>query len=115
MSRGIVLAAIGFMMIPVLGIIAAIAIPNFIAYRNRAYEVVVRTDMQRLVSAEHAYRSANGTFTADLDLLDFRPSDEHVRIEIESADEECFTATGRHTGAGQVVVSADCNGLQEAP
>lgn len=56
-TAGIVLAVIGgiFGLIMVIGILAAIAIPQFAAYRVRAYNTQARTEIQKACNAASSF------------------------------------------------------------
>jgi type IV pilus assembly protein PilA len=57
---GIVASAFSFIMIPFIGIIAAIAIPSLLRARISANEAGTLGDLRTLISAERAYHSATG-------------------------------------------------------
>lgn len=68
--------------VTIIGILAAIAIPQFIAYRQRGYDARAISDLRNAANSEEAYFSANGEY-ADCDdlacqatLPDFRLSPE---------------------------------------
>jgi prepilin-type N-terminal cleavage/methylation domain-containing protein len=50
--------------IAIIGILAAIAIPQFATYRERAYISALETDAHSFAVAQHAYYSDNDTFTS---------------------------------------------------
>lgn len=66
---GIVLSGLGIVLIPVMGIIAAIAIPSLLRARVSANESVAIGDCRTVISAQHAYASANGGFFDSLECL----------------------------------------------
>src|SRR6059036_2260907 len=45
--------------VAIIGILAAIAIPQFSAYRKRGYEAQVKSDLRNVATAEEAYFAAN--------------------------------------------------------
>src|SRR5215470_541240 len=53
--------------VAIIGILAAIAIPQFAAYRKRGYEATLKTDLRNAATAEEAYFAQkqvyNGTVT----------------------------------------------------
>ena len=49
--------------IAIIGILAAIAIPQFAAYRNRAYVSSLKNDAHSLANAEEAYFADTGRYT----------------------------------------------------
>ncbi len=59
---GIITNAIGFVLVPVAGIVAAIAIPSLLRARVAANEASAIGDTRTVISAQAAYQSANGGF-----------------------------------------------------
>ena len=50
--------------IAIIGILAAIAIPQFAAYRSRAYESALKSDAHTLANAQEAYFADNDTYAS---------------------------------------------------
>ena len=50
--------------VAIIGILAAIAIPQFSAYRKKAYDSTAKSDLRNLVSAEEAYYADNQVYTS---------------------------------------------------
>jgi|SRR6266576_3193229 type IV pilus assembly protein PilA len=50
--------------VAIIGILAAIAIPQFAAYRKRGHEAQVKSDLRNAAVAEEAYFAANSTYKA---------------------------------------------------
>src|SRR5258706_15466599 len=48
--------------VAIIGILAAIAIPQFAAYRKRGHEAQVKSDLRNAAVAEEAYFAANSTY-----------------------------------------------------
>ena len=48
--------------VAIIGILAAIAIPQFAAYRKRGHEAQVKSDLRNGAVAEEAYFAANSTY-----------------------------------------------------
>jgi type IV pilus assembly protein PilA len=48
--------------VAIIGILAAIAIPQFAAYRRRGYEAAVKTDLRNAATAQEAYFAAQQTY-----------------------------------------------------
>lgn len=65
-GKGLAIAAIvaPVAMIPVIGILAAIAIPNFIRYQLRSKSVEAKVVLRSLVSAQLSFYEENGFFVA---------------------------------------------------
>jgi len=58
----------------IIGILAAIAIPKFANTKGKAYAASMRSDLRNLATAEEGYYFSNEVYTTDLDKLDFQPS-----------------------------------------
>ena len=59
----------------IIGILAAIAIPKFANTKTKAYTAAMKSDLRNLVTAEEAYFSDSGKYTVyDTAVLKFKPS-----------------------------------------
>ena len=54
--------------IAIIGILAAIAIPQFSAYRKRAYNSAAQSDLKNAVTSEEAYYADHQTYTSTANL-----------------------------------------------
>ena len=50
--------------VAIIGILAAIAIPQFAAYRKRGHEAQVKSDLRNAAVAQESYFAANSTYKA---------------------------------------------------
>jgi type IV pilus assembly protein PilA len=66
---GIALSVISILLTPVIGILAAIAIPSLLRARVSANETAVLGDIRTVISAEAAYQSVNGGYFDKLECL----------------------------------------------
>jgi type II secretory pathway pseudopilin PulG len=66
---GIALSGLSFLVIPFIGIIAAIAIPSLLRARVSANEAAAIGDVRTVISAQMAYASANGGHYGTLECL----------------------------------------------
>ena len=113
---GVLLVVIiaGFALICMAGILAAIAIPQYMHFLDRAQQAGVKAELNNLIVAEQAYFFERGKFAESFDDLNHVVSLPDVTIEIISADENCFASRGRHAKAkNQDYIEADCNGIIE--
>lgn len=55
--------------IAIIGILAAIAIPQFAAYRQRSYNAAANADLRNAATAQEAYYVDNQTYTSNTGLL----------------------------------------------
>jgi type II secretory pathway pseudopilin PulG len=97
--------------IAVIGIIAAIAIPQFVTYRNRAYQHAVISELTNFRAAQEAYFGEYNRYARNINNLKFTAANPEVTIEIMSADRECFEAKGTHKKIDQPVL-IDCNSIR---
>jgi prepilin-type N-terminal cleavage/methylation domain-containing protein len=58
----------------IIGILAAIAIPKFANTKGKAYAASMRSDLRNLATAEEGYYFSHEIYTTDLTELDFQPS-----------------------------------------
>ncbi len=94
------------------GILAAIAIPQFAKYRNRAAEVMVKVELQNLLVLEQEYFAEYNKYTTSFGDLNYEPSKQEITIEVIGADRNCFEATGVHSNINKVIM-IDCNGFSQ--
>jgi TM2 domain-containing membrane protein YozV len=110
----IIAACAGFMvLVAILGIIAAIAIPQFAMYRNRAREAALESELKNLMSAQYAYFEAHNRYASDLADLKFVKSSPDIVLEVVSADRDCFEAKAAFEGHNKEMW-ADCEGITGA-
>ena len=55
--------------IAIIGILAAIAIPNFVSYRARSYNASAQSDLKNAMTTQEAYFVDNETYTANTGTL----------------------------------------------
>ena len=111
-----VLIAIGcvLLVLPVLGIVGAVAIPVFLDQRSKAADVQVKEDVQAVAMAEENYAMANGTYTTDpLALGIAAPQSEVV---ILAADAVGYCIGGRDAdGEGDAWYYSSSAGISKTP
>jgi type IV pilus assembly protein PilA len=81
--------------IAIIGILAAIAIPQFSNYRMRAYNSEVISDLRNTAAAEEAYYTDNQSYTKDMSRLPGNYASEGV-IQIADASKTGYTLMGYH-------------------
>ena len=80
----------------IIGILAAIAIPKFGATKNKAYLAAMKSDLRNLVTAEESYFADNVTYTNTLLTTIFSPS-AAVTVTIAGASGTGWAATAKHS------------------
>ena len=85
----------------IIGILAAIAIPKFSATREKAYVAAMKSDLKNLASQEEIYYAdGNYTYTTSTTDLGFAVS-EGVTVTIGGIGSTGWNATATHSGTDQ--------------
>jgi type IV pilus assembly protein PilA len=80
----------------IIGILAAIAIPKFANTKSKAYVTAMKSDLRNLVTAEEAFFSDSSKYTATLSELKFQSST-GVNAPTIATGAGYWTATVSHT------------------
>lgn len=81
----------------IIGILAAIAIPQFSQVRERAYRSAMMSDLKNLAVQQEIYHNGNFTFSSSLSDLGASES-EGVHVNITEADGTGWAAQATHDG-----------------
>ena len=87
--------------VAILGILVAAALPRFAEFRAAAYDSRSQQDLRNLAAAEELYRATSPTYASDAAALTGFVASEGVDIALESADETSFVATATHTAGSR--------------
>ena len=103
--------------VAIIGILAAIAIPQFSAYRAQGFNARASSDLRNLATAEEAYFAANATYNASPSALPGFRQSPGVTIAITPDNANgTFTATASHqNGTTTYTWNSGNGGLQNAP
>jgi len=71
--------------IAIIAILTAIAVPQFNKYKEKAYVTAMMSDARNLIAAEEAYYAEHGNYTTSLDALDVNLSGNN-NAHIQSAN-----------------------------
>ncbi len=84
--------------IAIIGILAAIAIPQFAAYRNRGFTAQVWSDLRNAGTSQEAYFVDNNTYSDTLSGLTTRGYRQHVDVNmfVDTATAVAFKLTAGH-------------------
>jgi len=84
--------------IAIIGILAAIAIPQFTAYRQRGYNAACQSDIRNAATAEEAFYSDSLSYTTDnaaLSVRGYTPSS-NVTVTVSAANSTGYSMTASH-------------------
>ncbi len=81
----------------IIGILAAIAIPKFANTKEKAYVAAMKSDLRNMAAAEEAYFADFLTYTQTIANLDFNDS-QGVTVSITGASGLGWIAASTHTG-----------------
>jgi prepilin-type N-terminal cleavage/methylation domain-containing protein len=79
----------------IIGILAAIAIPKFSATREKAYRSTMQADLRNLATQQELYYSDNYTYSNDLAALGFVES-RAITVNVTNASATGWAATSEH-------------------
>ncbi|MGH7718730.1 MAG: type IV pilin protein [Gemmatimonadaceae bacterium] len=79
----------------IIGILAAIAVPKFGTTKGKAYSATLKSDLRNLATAQEAYYYDNGTYAANLGLLNVLPST-GVSMSVAEATAAGWSASATH-------------------
>src|SRR5450432_349876 len=80
----------------IIGILAAIAIPKFASTKEKAYLASEKSDLRNMATSEEAYFSGNQTYTTDQSAMNFTTS-QGVSITGMVADAKGWKGTSSHS------------------
>ncbi len=86
----------------IIGILAAIAIPKFSNTKEKAYMAAMKSDLRNLVTAEEAYFADNTTYTSGQAAMNYNSSaGVTVVVTVAAGPPVGYSATGTHTGTAE--------------
>jgi type IV pilus assembly protein PilA len=89
----------------IIGILAAIAIPKFASTKDKAYYTAMKSDLRNLVTAEEAFFADSTKYTGTLTNLKFQVSNGVNAPTIDATGAGQWSATVTHT---QLASPAEC-------
>ena len=85
--------------VPMCGIVAAIAIPNFVKFQCRSKQSEAKGNLKALFVAEASHHGEADSYSSDLSTIGFTPRGERIRYEyvVVEAGKDSFRAEARGT------------------
>jgi len=96
-ARGFTLIEL-LIVVVIIGILAAIAIPKFQETKGKAFASSLKSDLKNLSSVQEDYFYFNETYASSMGLLNFKPSSGVVMSIVESTTRG-WSATATHPSA----------------
>lgn len=82
--------------VTIIGILAAIALPQFNSFKTRAYDAKAESTLRSIITAEEAYFVDNNTFTTNLNALPGFSADADVTASIATATSTNWSGSSYH-------------------
>jgi prepilin-type N-terminal cleavage/methylation domain-containing protein len=92
----------------IIGILAAIAIPKFANTKSKAYVTAMKSDLRNLVSAQESFFSDSARYTSSLSSLGFKQSS-GTKAPVISTFSGAWLATNQHTQLAGVTCGISVN------
>jgi type IV pilus assembly protein PilA len=83
----------------IIGILAAIAIPKFSSTKDQAFLAAMRSDLRNLVTAQEGYYYSNNSYSSNLAQLGFLTS-AGVTVSVPEATAGGWSGTATHSALG---------------
>lgn len=87
--------------VAIVGILAAAALPKFGAFRAAAYDSRAQQDLRNLAAAQELYRATDEVYASSIEDLSGFQASEGVTVAIESADADAFLASAFHSSGSR--------------
>ena len=101
--------------IAIIGILAAIAIPQFAAYRKRSYNAAAESDLRNAATAQEAYYVDNATYTTGIANIEGATYglylSDKVGLDIVTATANTYVMTAAHSSGDKTYTLSGPGGI----
>ncbi len=97
----------------IIGILAAIAIPRFSSVKDKAYVSAQKADLRNLATAEESYFSDNATYGTTANLGTNYTTSQNVTVTVGSSNQTTWGASSVHASSAKtcwIAVGPGANG-----
>ena len=101
--------------VAIIGILAAIAIPQFSAYRNQGFNARSSSDLRNLATAQEAWFAQNASYQTDPAALNGFKQSPGVSVTVTDNGDGTFVATATHSSTGDTYTWNSANGGLQNP
>lgn len=82
----------------IIGILAAIAIPRFANTKEQAFDAAAKSDLRNAMTAQEVYFAQNQTYATDPGDLDLTQS-QGVTLDVDAADASTYQMSAMHSAS----------------
>jgi type IV pilus assembly protein PilA len=83
--------------VAILGVLAGLAVAQFVSYRTRSYNTVAESDLRNAATAQEAYYTTHEIYSSDVgNLIGFTVS-QGVHLDVNGTSSKAYTMASYHT------------------
>jgi len=118
-ERGFTLIEL-LIVIAIIGVLAAIAVPQFSQYRSRAFDTAAMSDLRNAMTAQEAYFVDNETYSSDGDILErdydlFISRGVNFRVDPDRTGNDAYHMESDHPSGNGIIYQIDGPGGSIGP
>ena len=83
--------------VAILGVLAGLAVAQFVSYRTRAYNTMAEADLRNAASAQEAYYTANEIYSSDVGNLTGFSVSQGVHLDVNGTSNKAYTMAAYHS------------------